>query len=40
MIKRIFSQICSFIMALTEASYAAHLSRNQQWNKAKSLYKD
>ena len=37
--KDILKSIYNFIVALTEASYAAHLSRNGQHTRAKDLYK-
>ena len=37
--KTILTSIYNFIMAVTEASYAAHLARNGQHTRAKNLYK-
>ena len=37
--KNILTSIYNFIMALTEASYAAHLARNGQHTRAKNIYK-
>ena len=36
---KIFNFIWSAIMDITEASYAAHLARNGQHNRAKDVYK-
>jgi hypothetical protein len=36
---KIFKFICTAIMDITEASYAAHLARNGQHKRAKSIYK-
>jgi len=33
-----FKSVWNFIMALGEASYAAHLARNQQWQRARAMY--
>jgi hypothetical protein len=37
--KSILKSIVNFIMACTEACYAAHLARNGQHERAKSVYK-
>lgn len=37
--KKTLTAIWDFIMALTEASYAAHLARNGQFTRAKNIYK-
>ena len=36
---KFIKQIGSFLMACTEACYAAHLARNGQHTRAKNLYK-
>jgi hypothetical protein len=35
---KLLNTIWQFMIGLSEASYAAHLARNQQWDKAKSMY--
>ena len=37
-VKSISSAFWTFFCAVGEASYAAHLARNQQWDKVKALY--
>lgn len=37
--KKILTSVWNFIMAVTEASYAAHLARNGQHSRAKDIYK-
>jgi len=37
--KTILKSISNFLMACTEACYAAHLARNGQHNRAKDIYK-
>jgi hypothetical protein len=37
-VKSIASAFWTFFCAIGEASYAAHLARNQQWDKVKALY--
>jgi hypothetical protein len=37
--KAILTSISNFIMACTEACYAAHLARNGQHTRAKDIYK-
>ena len=37
--KRILESLSNFLMACTEACYAAHLARNGQHNRAKDIYK-
>lgn len=36
---KLLNIIWQFLIGLSEASYAAHLARNQKWDQAKSLYK-
>jgi hypothetical protein len=36
--KKIFNSICNMFTSLGEAAYAAHLARNHQWQRARSLY--
>jgi hypothetical protein len=36
---KILKFVWSVLLSISEASYAAHLARNQQWDKAKALYK-
>lgn len=38
-IKSIASSIWSLFCAIGQASYAAHLARNQQWQRAQAIYK-
>ena len=37
--KNILKSISNFIMACTEACYAAHLARNGQYERSKNIYK-
>jgi hypothetical protein len=37
---KIVNAILEFFSAVGEASYAAHLARNQQWQRAQNMYKD
>ena len=37
--KKILISVWNFIVALTEASYAAHLARNGQYTRATKIYK-
>jgi hypothetical protein len=37
--KKILTSVWNFIIALTEACYAAHLARNGQHTRAKNIYK-
>ena len=37
---KIFEAIWNFMCDLGQASYAAHLARNQQWQRAQNLYKN
>jgi hypothetical protein len=37
--KTLLNTVWNFIMAVTEASYAAHLARNGQHSRAKDIYK-
>ena len=37
--KNILKSITNFIMACTEACYAAHLARNGQYERSKNIYK-
>ena len=36
---KLLKSVWNFIIAITEASYAAHLARNGQHTRAKALYK-
>jgi hypothetical protein len=37
---KIVNAILEFFSAIGQASYAAHLARNQQWQRARNLYKE
>lgn len=37
---KIVNAILEFFSAVGEASYAAHLARNQQWQRAQDMYRD
>lgn len=38
-IKKLTSTVFDFMCDIGQASYAAHLARNQQWQRAQDLYK-
>ena len=38
-IKTLVSAVLKFMCDIGQASYAAHLARNQQWAQAQALYK-
>lgn len=38
-IKTVASAVFKFMCDIGQASYAAHLARNQQWERAQALYK-
>jgi hypothetical protein len=37
---KIVNAILEFFSAVGAASYAAHLARNQQWQRARNMYED
>lgn len=38
-IKTVVSAVFKFMCDIGQASYAAHLARNQQWERAQAMYK-
>lgn len=38
-IKTVISAVFKFMCDIGQASYAAHLARNQQWERAQAIYK-
>jgi hypothetical protein len=38
-IKTVVSAVFNFMCDIGQASYAAHLARNQQWQRAQAIYK-